>query len=56
MFWHFLVIFLMSKRLGNVKHMSDLAVFRIFGVCLIQESMRSKGGSSQILLEVELVQ
>ena len=50
------MIFLMPERLGNVKHMSDLGVFRIFGVCLIQESMRSKGGSSQILLEVELVQ
>ena len=54
--WHFLTIFLMPERLGNVKHMSDLGVFRIFEVCLIQESMRSKGGSSQILLEVELVQ
>ena len=46
--WHFLTIFLMSERLGNVKHMSDLGVFRIFRVCLIQESMRSKGGSTKI--------
>ena len=55
-FWHFLMIFLMSERLGNVKHMSDLGVFRIFRVCLNQESMRSKGGSSEILWEVKLVQ
>ena len=54
MFWHFLMIFQMPERLGNDKHMSDLAVFRIFGVCLIQESMRNKGGSSEILWEVKL--
>ena len=47
-FWHFLMIFLMSERLGNVKHMSDLGVFRIFRICLIQESRRSKGGSPKI--------
>ena len=37
------MISLMLERLGNVKDMSDLGVFRIFGVYLIQERMRSKG-------------
>ena len=50
------MIFLMPERLGNDKHMSDLGVFRIFRVCLIQESMRSKGGSPKIFLEVKLAQ
>ena len=45
-FWDFLMIFLVPERLGNVKHMSDLGVFRIFRICLIQESIKSKGGES----------